>query len=59
MISGDSPKFKLILIGDAGVGKTSILLRFMEDKFSDEYCVTIGLEYSTKLLEINAQAVKL
>ena len=36
MMSGDI-KFKLILIGDAGVGKTSLLLRFMEDKFSDEY----------------------
>ena len=59
MMSGDI-KFKLILIGDAGVGKTSLLLRFMEDKFSDEYWVTIGLEYSTKMLEVkNSAHVKL
>ena len=58
MISGDI-KFKLILIGDAAVGKTSLLLRFMEDKFSNEYCVTIGLEYSTKMLEVKNAAVKL
>jgi GTPase SAR1 family protein len=52
-------KFKLILIGDPGVGKSSFLYRFIEDKFSDEYCVTIGLEYSTKMIEIKKSEVKL
>ena len=55
----DEIKFKLILIGDSGVGKTSLLLRFMEDKFSNEYCVTIGLEYSTRMLEVKSHAIKL
>lgn len=48
----DKHKFKLIIIGDSGVGKSSFVVRFTEDKFSDSYCVTIGLEYSTKMLEV-------
>ena len=48
----DKRKFKLIIIGDSGVGKSSFVVRFTEDKFSDSYCVTIGLEYSTKMLEV-------
>ena len=34
--------FKLLLIGDSGVGKSSILIRFTDDKFEDEHLVTIG-----------------
>lgn len=34
--------FKLLIIGDSSVGKSSILLRFTEDEFDDEHPVTIG-----------------
>jgi len=35
--------FKLLIIGDSSVGKSSILLRFTEDEFDDEHPVTIGV----------------
>lgn len=34
--------FKLLLIGDSGVGKSSILLRFTEDDFDEDQSATIG-----------------
>jgi GTPase SAR1 family protein len=33
---------KILLIGDTGVGKTNILLRYFEDRFSLEHVATIG-----------------
>ena len=35
--------FKILLIGDSGVGKSSILLRFTEDEFEEDFPCTIGI----------------
>ena len=40
-----SHKFKLLLLGDAGVGKTCILFRYSDDSFSSTYINTIGKLY--------------
>ena len=40
--------FKIITIGNSGVGKTSLLKRFVFDTFSDKVFSTLGLEYTTK-----------
>ena len=37
--------FKLLLIGDSGVGKTEILVRFSEDVFNTTFITTIGKEH--------------
>ena len=39
---------KVILIGDPSVGKTSILSRFISNKFTDFYCETIGVDFLAK-----------
>lgn len=39
---------KLIIIGDSGVGKTNLLTRFTENRFSLESKATIGVEFSSK-----------
>jgi len=44
--------FKFILIGDAGVGKTSILLRYTKDEFANEYHVTVGAEFGSKVMNL-------
>lgn len=36
---------KLVLIGDSGVGKSCILLRFADDSFTDSYITTIGVDF--------------
>lgn len=51
-------KFKIILLGDVSVGKTSLLTYFIENKFTEEYKATISAEFKTKILNVsqNVQA---
>eukprot|EP01084_Bolivina_argentea_P032766 60660_1 len=51
--------FKLLLIGDPGVGKSSILLRFADDNFMDNYINTIGVDFRVKTLTVDEKLVKL
>ena len=48
---------KILLIGDSSVGKTSILLRYVDDEFSEGYVSTIGIEYKIKTITINNKKV--
>ena len=50
--------FKIVLIGDSGVGKSNLLLRFSRDNFDHKSQTTIGVEFATKTLEINNTMVK-
>lgn len=47
---------KLVIIGDSGVGKTNILIRFCEKDFKDNYVATIGVDF--KMKTINVEGVK-
>jgi small GTP-binding protein len=49
-------RFKTILIGDASVGKTSLLQRFIHNRFKIEYNCTIGVDYWVKSLQLDNQA---
>jgi len=51
--------FKFIIIGDSGVGKTSIVQKFVSNKFSRIYDTTIGVEYQMKVLEIDDKKVRI
>lgn len=46
---------KICLLGDFSVGKTSLIRRFVEGKFSDEYLSTIGVKISRKSLEVKME----
>ena len=46
-------EFKVILLGDSSVGKTSILSRYITDEFSSFYKCTINVEFKTKLIRID------
>ena len=43
-------KLKILIIGDSGVGKTSILLKYVDNFFPDTHIATIGVEYKTKTI---------
>ena len=43
---------KICLLGDFNVGKTSLIRRFVEDKFSDQYLSTVGVKVSRKSLDV-------
>lgn len=45
--------FKFILVGDTGVGKSSILLKYSEDKFTDEHNVTVGVDFRSKVIQLD------
>lgn len=51
--------FKLLIIGDAGVGKSSILLRFTDDSFDDYIQSTIGVDFKVKHLDVMDKRVKI
>jgi Ras-related protein Rab-11A len=46
--------FKIVLIGDSGVGKSNILSRFTRNEFCLESKSTIGVEFATRTLQVNA-----
>jgi Ras-related protein Rab-1A len=51
--------FKVLIIGDSGVGKSSLLLRFSDDTFSDYYISTIGVDFKIKTIECDGKIIKL
>ena len=51
--------FKIIIVGDAGVGKSCLLRRFADQSFTDNYINTIGVDFKVRTLEIYGKTVKL
>lgn len=51
--------FKLVLIGDSGVGKSCVLLRFADDTFTDSYITTIGVDFRFRTIEVAGKRIKL
>jgi len=50
---------KIIILGDSGVGKTSLMQQYVSHKFDSRYKATIGADFLTKDIEINGQTVTL
>ena len=51
--------FKIVMIGDSGTGKTSLILRFADNIFSTNYRCTIGVDFKIKTLQVDKTTVKL
>uniref|UniRef100_A0A669CUK7 small monomeric GTPase n=1 Tax=Oreochromis niloticus TaxID=8128 RepID=A0A669CUK7_ORENI len=51
--------FKLLLIGDSGVGKTCVLFRFSDDAFNTTFISTIGIDFKIKTVELQGKKIKL
>ena len=52
-------KKKSLIIGDSGVGKSSLLVRFADNQFSGNYITTIGVDFKIRTIELNGERVKL
>ena len=50
---------KVVVLGDAKVGKSSLIRRFIEDTFPTEYVETLALDFKTKIIESNEKNIKL
>lgn len=55
----ESVSLKVLLIGDSGVGKSSLLLRFTDDTFDPDQGATIGVDFKVKNFTIDDKRVKL
>jgi Ras-related protein Rab-8A len=49
---------KLIIVGDAGVGKTNIMMRYCEGTFKESYMTTIGVDFKIKRVEVSNEKIK-
>jgi small GTP-binding protein len=56
---GECLNVPLVIIGDTSVGKSSILVRFCEDRFESNYVITIGVEYQERTIQINDTRMRL
>lgn len=50
---------KVLLVGNFGVGKTSLIRRFVLNEFSEDYISTIGVRVSSKILKVDSTEIKL
>ncbi|KAJ7564970.1 hypothetical protein O6H91_02G042100 [Diphasiastrum complanatum] len=51
-------RIKLLLIGDSGVGKSCLLLRFSDDSFATSFVTTIGIDFKIRTVELEGKRVK-
>ena len=50
---------KYLVVGDSGVGKTSLLVRYCDDTFQADYLSTIGVDFKIKRIQHNKQQITL
>lgn len=52
-------KHKIVFLGDQGVGKTSLITRFMYNTFDTHYAATIGIDFLSKTMYLDDQTIRL
>ena len=52
-------KFKIMILGESMVGKTSFITRYTLDKFGERYLCTIGIDFQVKIVSKNGKEIKL
>lgn len=51
--------FKIIVVGDRGIGKTSLIVRYVKGTFDKNYNVTVGVEFYSRIIEIQNEEIAL
>ena len=51
--------FKILLLGDSGTGKSSVILRYTDDTFNSSLVSSIGVDFKVKKKEIDGQMIKI
>ena len=51
--------FKVLLLGDSGAGKSSLILRYTDDTFNSSLVSSIGVDFKVKKKEINGKIIKI
>ena len=53
------PKISLVVIGDTGVGKSCLLLQFVDRRFSASHDLTVGVDFGSRIVDIDGERIKL
>ena len=60
MNSSSMETYKIILVGDASVGKTNLLTQYVDEKFTENNISTVGIEFKNKIIELeNGRKIRL
>jgi len=51
--------FKILIVGESGVGKSNLLLRFVDNKFEPSHISTIGVDFKIKTFMVGDQTIKM
>ena len=51
--------FKILLIGDSGVGKSSTMIQYCDNIFNDNHISTIGVDFKIRTIEVDSKTIKL
>jgi len=54
----ETESFKICMVGDFAVGKTSTVSRYVHNVYSDKYQTTIGVKVDTKIIDSNSEQIK-
>ena len=52
-------RYKMCIFGDGGVGKTTLVNRYISGKYSENFKMTIGVDFYTKIIEVEGINVNL
>jgi len=59
MASGKKKIFKILILGDSGVGKTSLMNQYVKQKFTQQYRATVGADFMSKDVVVDDKQVSL
>jgi Ras-related protein Rab-2A len=59
MASKNIQKISMVVIGDTGVGKSCLLLQFVDRRFSSVHDLTIGVDFGSRVIDLAGEKVKL
>ena len=57
--SHNNTTVRILLLGNSAVGKTSLILRYIENKFYDSYITTVGIDFRKKDIKIDGKVITL
>lgn len=57
MASKQVPKISMVVIGDTGVGKSCLLLQFVDRRFSAVHDLTIGVDFGSRIIDLSNEKV--
>ena len=52
-------KYKIMVLGESKVGKTSLIKRYTKDQFGGVYLTTVGMDFQDKIIEIEDKRIRL